>query len=139
MKWDYKFATLALLLVLFASSASAQTVERTIDLSSLGWGLVTPHMVETDGNPATEEWAIQGTFFGFSVNQGGNWRVVAVRNGGLCVGEWFNPGAGTVALTRGVDGRSRLLVTETAYNWKVNNIPQQTARVVLLDTPNCQQ
>jgi hypothetical protein len=105
-------------------TSSAQTVERTIDLSAFGWGRVYAHPVDTDGTPLTEEWAVQH-------QDTQHWRVIAVRGGGLCIGPWFDPrpsamygvSIGTVA------GRSKLLVAPA--------FTSATLTIVSLQTPGC--
>lgn len=84
-----------ILFLLVSSVASAQTVERTIDLSQLGYGNIDAQPVEVDGNPATEEWLLwEQTFLGT-----GRMRVVAVR-ASLCVGDWFDPKQSSISTVR---------------------------------------
>jgi hypothetical protein len=111
--------------LLFAVPASAQTVERTIDLSELGWGHVQAVPVDTDANPATEEWAIRS----MTTN---HWRVVAVREHGLCVGDWFDPRpSGLYGVTVAtIGGQSKLLVTKA--------FTAGPLLIVRLDTPRCE-
>ena len=76
-------AALALLLVLTSSPAFAQTLESTIDLSSLGWGqLDMPLSVETDGDLSTREWLVRSIETNKLI-------VLAERDGRLCAGDWF--------------------------------------------------
>lgn len=118
-----------------AAVVSAQTVERSFDLSSLGWGMISAELVNTDDDPTTEEWAVQG-FDGFFGNYG-LWRVVAIRPSGACIGPWFDPrpnGSYAATVTLQKEGRARLVVSDTSYvGWQV----QQTLTVVRLDTPTC--
>jgi len=99
----------------------AQTIDRTIDLSHFGWGWVEAYPADTDGIPATEEWAVRS----FTTGQ---WRVIAVR-ASLCIGPWFTPTgygpfAGVSVVT--VGGRSQLRVGTG-----------QLFTLVSLDTPTC--
>ncbi len=115
----------ALVLVLVLSvPVAAQTVETTLELSSLGWGLLdTPHSVETDGDLATREWLIRSL-------ETNRFRVVAERDGRLCVGAWFAPMPtlfGSAALQR--IGLLHKLVARTFSG---------TFTVVSLDTPACE-
>lgn len=119
---------LAVLFVCSPASAPAQTVERTIDLSALGWGTIEATPAETDGNTQTEEWVAHS----YDTNQ---WRVVAVRPEGLCAGPWFlppgvgtNPFIGVEIIT--VAGRSKLKVSGGVY--------AQTFTLIALSTPDCQ-
>ena len=120
-------ATLALVFALVAVPAFAQSQRTTIDLSAFGWGTVEAFPVDTDGVPFTEEWAIRS----FDTNQ---WRVVAVRPEGLCVGAWFavsdgsNPFIGT-QLVR-VGATDKLKVSTGVYS--------QVFTLVSLDTPPCE-
>jgi hypothetical protein len=41
----------------------------------------TAALIDADGNPATQEWAIQ---------YNGQWRVAAIRSS-ICLGPWFDP------------------------------------------------
>jgi hypothetical protein len=90
-----KVIALVVALLALSSPAFAQTVERTIDVSAMGWGPVQVHAVETDGDPATEEWLVfqltwqkpaEDKWRRFDL-----YRVVAVRDGGPCIGDWFDP------------------------------------------------
>jgi hypothetical protein len=87
-------ALLVVALLTLSSSAFAQTVERTIDVTAMGWGPVQVHAVETDGDPTTEEWLVSqlpwqwldGRWHRFDL-----YRVVAVRDNAPCIGDWFDP------------------------------------------------
>jgi hypothetical protein len=118
-------------LLALPGSAFAQTVERTIDLSQFGWGKVSATPVNADGNPATEEWLIQSRD---SLNP--RYRVVAVRNGGLCVGEWFNPipegQFGTHPVLGRIGNRDVLVINSAALF-----APTSALTIVSLDTPQC--
>jgi hypothetical protein len=98
---------MACALVVAAATASAQTVERVIDLGGLGWGrLEVPTGIDTDGNPQTVEWLIQSldTY---------QYRVVAERNGAICAGPWFAAGTSLFQAVRleKVGPTHKLLVT----------------------------
>jgi hypothetical protein len=127
--------TLAALLALSAP-ALAQTVERTIDLTQFGWGRVQAIPVDTDGNPNTEEWAVQGTDFWDTQNANtGKWRVVAVRQGGLCVGDWFDPRPvpqAAASIVR-INGRDKLMATDAS----AFSVGSGRLTIVSLDTPQC--
>jgi hypothetical protein len=88
-------ALLVVAMLSLSSSVFAQTVERTIDLGALGWGQVQVQAVETDGDPATEEWLVFQLTWQKLPNDNWRrfdlWRVVAVRDNGPCVGDWFDP------------------------------------------------
>jgi hypothetical protein len=110
-----------------------QTLERTIDLSGLGWGkLSRPLPVDTDGNPHTNEWVVQSA----ELPRLGQWRVVAERPGGLCIGEWFDPRespASAITLVR-EGGRDKLLVSHgSAFDFGLG----QRYDLIRLDTPAC--
>lgn len=111
--------------VLFASSASAQTVEAVIDLNALGWGPVTgPQSVETDGDLTTFEWLVRRLF----TNQ---MRVVAERGDGICAGPWFDPAAGDAQTIVTVQRRGLTHILVVAP-------PRGQALIVSLDTPVCE-
>ncbi len=99
-----------------ASVASAQTIERRIDLSFLGLGLIDGQRAEVDGNPATEEWVLWEKVYGDGINgheQTGRWRVALVRSA-ICLGQWFDPKTAwhaSVTVTRYGD-RDKLVVRE---------------------------
>ena len=114
----------ALVAALASVSVSAQQVERTVDLASLGWGQVDATPVDTDGNDATEEWLVQ------TVALPPQYRVVAVRPSGMCAGPWFQPSDGmdSVALVE-IGGVSKLKLTRLfAFG---------VLRIVSLTTPAC--
>lgn len=69
--------------VALSAPLSAQRVT-LIDLSQFGWGVIAhPVSVNTDGNPATQEWLIGPMF-------SRDRRVVAVQpDGRVCVGVWM--------------------------------------------------
>lgn len=71
--------------VLCASTLSAQTLVREINLSAFSWGIAEARPVETDGQPHTVEWLLRVTRF----DTGYVWRVVLERPEGLCFGPWF--------------------------------------------------
>lgn len=73
-----------LVLVFSASTASAQTVEATLDPTTLGIGAIeVPQAVDTDGNEGTQEWLVKSVMTL-------DYRVIAVRaDGSLCMGDWF--------------------------------------------------
>lgn len=117
------FAACAVAVLLFVP-VSAQTVDRVIDLGSLGWGrLEVPKGIETDGNPATTEWLVQSldTYA---------YRVVAERNGGICAGPWFQAGTTLFQAVRleKVGPTHKLLVTTMGA--------AQITQIALL-TPSC--
>lgn len=71
--------------VLSSSVLSAQTKSR-VNLMSLGWGtLLSVDDVNTDGNEATEEYLVSRAYEVFNRE----FRVVALRDGRICAGEWF--------------------------------------------------
>lgn len=115
--------TIAFVLAMSVSASAAQTVERMIDLSALGWGTVVEHAIDADGNPHTEEWAIES----LETHQ---WRVVAVRSGVICAGPWFTPAGFVPFFTSArpitIGGATKLRVgTQTQF------------RIVRLDVPPC--
>lgn len=118
----------AILALAFASlmlvSASAQTVESTLDLSALGWGgLDTPEPIETDGDFTTREWLIRS----YETNL---FRVVAELGEGLCAGPWFQPKShpfSPVALRR--VGLTHVLL--------VREVGRDVVTIVRLETPAC--
>lgn len=114
----------ACVLVASLVTVSAQTIDRVLDLSALGWGrLESPKGIDTDGNPATIEWLIQSldTF---------QYRVVAERNGGICAGPWFSAGGNLFQVTHleKVGPVHKLLVSVMGAN--------QITQIALL-TPSC--
>ncbi|MCC6989957.1 MAG: hypothetical protein IT181_13210 [Acidobacteria bacterium] len=118
------------LLLLVGASLSAQTIERTLDVNALGYTQHDVRPVDTDGNPATEEW------LAVPKQAGGLYQVIAISSaGGGCFGTWFNPGAGfySSATTVGRLGvRDVLLVREYIVFG-----PGPTLRVVGLTRPPC--
>jgi hypothetical protein len=120
---------------LFAVPATAQTVERTIDLSALGWGKLTkPLPVDTDGNPATREWVVQSA--DFDNGRLGHWRVITERAEGLCVGDWFDPRRTPSSSAHLVteDGRDKLIVSHGSI---LSFGTDGRYDIVRLDTPRC--
>jgi hypothetical protein len=120
-----RLAFAALAFAALATASSAQSVERSIDLTQLGWGHVTATPVDIDGDRLTEEWLVEQTATGL-------YRVVAVRAGGLCLGAWFNPrppATFTAVVLGRLAGRDVLLV---------RNSFASVLTVVTLDTPACQ-
>lgn len=122
----------AAVVLLFTTSATAQTVEREINLAALGWGAVEAWPIDTDGHPETEEWLVRAPATPFTFIT--TYRVVAVREDardGLCIGDWFNPRATTpyakIALMR-LGRVDKLRVDEPG-----------TLRIVSLDTPPCER
>lgn len=74
-------------LVMLSAAADAQTVETTTELESLGYGEIgTPRAIETDGDEHTREWLITRQFF-----IADQFRVLAIRDGRVCAGKWFQP------------------------------------------------
>jgi hypothetical protein len=75
--------TLALVLAL-AFTTAAPASAQTIDLAALGNGLIgLPTAIETDGNPATQEWLVTQLF-------SSNRRIVRVTaQGAVCQGPRF--------------------------------------------------
>jgi hypothetical protein len=65
-----------------------QTLERTIDLSGLGWGKVQVLPVEADGLAHTREWLVTRLD---AADAPEAYRVVVERPGGYCAGGWFLP------------------------------------------------
>jgi len=137
---------LALACVFVTSSASAQTVDRQIDLSSLNWGDVTVRPVDTDGKAGSEEWVVQRTIadvYG-SVTA---FRVVAVRNGRACWGEWFTPESPdrspfvTVQFAIIRDGQTDKLMQTTRTGVSLFGytppVPTHIVTLIRLDTPGC--
>lgn len=126
---------LAFVLVASASVASAQAIEQVIDLAGLGWGAITAQPIDTDANPSTDEWLVQPA----SDPRPLKFRVVAVRNGRLCIGDWFFPRLNLhgFALLDGYtvekrEGRDKLifLMHFGMPEWR-------ELTVVSLDTPEC--
>jgi hypothetical protein len=120
---------------LFAFPATAQTVERTIDLSGLGWGRIDLTAVDADGDPRTREWLVT------TLDDAGDpqsYRVVAERSGSYCTGHWFTPQARradawvTVKVITEA-GAHKLLVTE---RWGFFG-HGMTVRTIRLDLPSC--
>lgn len=121
----------ALLVLLLAAPAAAQTVEIEIDLAPLGYSAHTLHPAEADGNPATEEWLAVPRWFG------GLYQVLAVApDGHTCTGDWFAPADGLAgaSVTKERRGdRDVLIVREAALF-----LPRtQIERVVGLTRPPC--
>lgn len=121
---------LAALALLVASSAAAQTIEATYPLT--GWGPVQVTALELDGKPGTQEWAVRAITYGMSER----FRVVVVREGRVCVGDWFEV-AGTVASgavsIQTVSGRSKLVLVQRAIF-----VGENSVRVVAFDRPSCE-
>ena len=69
-----------------ASFASAQTIEDRISLHTLNWGHIAIQPIDADGDPTTDEWLVRTL-----PNGPWRYRVVAVRQQRICVGEWFSP------------------------------------------------
>lgn len=119
---------LAAAFALLASSASAQTVEATINPLALGFGYIeVPQAVETDGNEATQEWLLKSTTTG-------EYRVIAVSaEGRMCSGGWF-PGRTAVGWFAPPElqkvGGVHKLISRDALNG--------TIVVTKLDTPVCE-
>lgn len=119
--------------LLFVSvPAFAQTVERTIDLPSIGWGSIAVHDVDTDRDPSTTEYAVEGTDY-FNGNMG-LWRIVAIRTEGICVGEWFDPRPAGAMVSSVILTGSKLVVKA----WVGFPPIGQQLTIVRLDTPTCQ-
>lgn len=77
------------LFVLAASvHLSAQTVERSIDVSAFGYEAHNVRPVDADGDASTEEWLAEPR------QTGGRYQVIAVGAAGVCFGAWFDPGDG---------------------------------------------
>jgi hypothetical protein len=96
----------------------AQAPMVRMDLAGLGWGVISqPVSVDTDGDPATEEWIIGGLFTSQK-------RIVAMRPQGLCVGPWFTVSPEWTLQVRG--GRT----VYTRLVWPVFD-------VMTLQTPVC--
>jgi hypothetical protein len=120
-------AVVAAFVVVAVSVGSAQTVESTLNLSSLGWGnLDTPRSIETDGDFSTREWLISSADTGL-------WRVVAERAGGICAGPWFNPLNGANPFGTVLDVQRVGLV----HKLLVRTLGQNVVTVIRLDTPGC--
>lgn len=117
----------AALFVLLVSPVSAQTVESSIPLNTLGWGAIDlPVSVETDGDFSTREWLIRRANF-FAAE----FRVVAERDGKVCAGPWFTPPVSsfsTVDIQR--IGVVHKIVAKSAGS--------DVVYVVSLDTPICE-
>lgn len=119
---------LVIVFVLGAASASAQTVEATLNPLSLGLGYIeVPQSIETDGNDATQEWLVKSTATG-------EFRVLAVlADGRLCKGEWF-PGRAAAGWFAPPElqkvGGVHKLISRDALNG--------TIVVTSLDTPVCE-
>jgi hypothetical protein len=117
------------LVALFAVAAQAQQVQRYVDFSGYGWGTVEIHLIDTDGIISTNEWAVKSTDPNRSTyNQ---WRVVAERNGRMCVGAWFSPtvyGPGVQIISPWF--RSRMIVTS---GWDASRFYE----ILLLSPPPC--
>lgn len=84
------------------------------------WGVLVgrPISVNTDGDDTTEEWLVSQLFTARK-------RVVAVRDGRLCPGEWFEAANDQWALEE-IAGKHAL----TRFNWP-------TLDIMWLDTPVC--
>ena len=121
-------AAFALSFVLIASSASAQSVIRHLDLSQLGWGNIEVHEADVDGNPATIDWAIEG-IDPWGGNQG-QWRVVTERPDGVCVGGWFQPSENVYADVKVSRGGDHLII-------KSRSIFTTELTLVKLNAPQC--
>ena len=112
-----------LVLVFSASTASAQTVEATLDMSALGWGpLALPQSIETDGDLNTFEWLLKRATWTVMLPEV---RIVAERDGGTCSGPWFTlPSAAWSVQRRGL---IHIIVAQDA----------QDVKIIRLDTPVC--
>lgn len=111
-----------LLVLALAVPVSAQTVESTIDLAALGWGPVEiPAKINTDRDTTTQEWLVRSVTTRM-------YRVVALRDGGLCVGDWFFPTIGWTVETKMTPDPATF---ETLDLFGV-------MRTVKIDTPVCQ-
>ena len=118
--------SLLVLFVLAASPVFAQTIERSIDLLAFGWGpLDTPISVETDGDFSTSEWLVK------TVDGTNRYRVVAERNGAICVGAWFTPSPSPFSAV----SLQRVGVT---HKLVVRPYGGTTVTLLSLDTPVCQ-
>lgn len=122
---------LALFVLASLAAASAQTVERSLDVNALGYANHEIRLVDADGNPGTEEWLAVPKL------PGGLYQVIAIgSSGGACFGAWFNPAAGfyASAVTVGRLGvRDVLLVREFVFLGGQG----PTLRVVGLTRPPC--
>lgn len=118
-RWNVRrIGLVGVVVAMMAGALHAQGPITQMDLSTLGWGYVSqPVAIETDGNPATEEWLVGVLFTARK-------RVVAVRPGGMCAGAWFEVGAEWTLTTRG--GRS----VYTRLLWPV-------FEVMTIQTPVC--
>lgn len=111
--------------VLVASPAWSQTVVRTIDLMSLGFGIVEAAQVEIDGDFSTEEWAIKKVDVAPAA-----WRVVTIRNNTPCVGPWFTP---TTSLWP--PEHVEIVRDGLIHRLKIGGWPRIT--IVAFDVPDC--
>ena len=127
-------------LVFVASAAQAQTVVATIDLAGLGFGKInTPRAVDIDGDPLTREWLIHAKVAAplpaherVAIRPRNRYRVVAERDGSLCVGAWFFAGPVSTAPDAAVEVQRVGLV-----DMLVANPADGYAYAIGLDTPAC--
>lgn len=151
---------LACAFVVAPCAPNAQTVVADFvipEVAKTPYRYVSARPVDADGNPATDEWLLRyeqppeagPTESPWIWNQ--QYRVVAIRNGRLCIGPWFRPlieptEEATVELRRYPDGRDRFLVNmtlgleELPPTEHTPGRPAQTytrVRVVDLDVPGC--
>jgi len=84
-----KITSAAVLFVLaLALPATAQTkapAVQSIDMNALGWGVMVamPQAIETDGDPATQEWLVPQVWTYQK-------RILKIKSdGAMCAGDWF--------------------------------------------------
>lgn len=119
--------TLVLVLAL-ATPAVAQTVTSVINLDDLGWGpLETPRPIDTDGSPFTTEWLVQSIATRA-------FRVVALRNGSVCAGDWFSPRDLAFGHPFTSSTVQRLGMTD---HMLITSVGNPRVVVVRLNTPDC--
>ncbi len=118
-----------------STTASAQTIERTIDITGFNWGAdVSARPVDTDGSPSTEEWLVQRPFNEFL--------VVTVRPGQVCVGEWFSPelpiwSATAVEIVRDGPVDKLIFTVLSGFSFPIVTSGTHVVKVIRLDTPSC--
>lgn len=129
---------MAAVLVFVAAGAQAQTVVATLELASLGFGRIdTPRLVDIDANPLTREWLIHAkprpAQQHVAIRPANRYRVVAEREGRLCVGAWFFAGPVSTAPDATVEVQRNGLV-----DMLVANPSDGFVYGISLDMPACQ-
>jgi len=121
-----KITSAALFVLAMTVTASAQTVEMTVDLNAeFGVGVVDRlESIDTDGDASTVEWLIHS-------NRTDEFMVIAVRPTGACLGPWF------LATAWAFDFSNVYVQKVGSVSKLVTRTWLGPVRVVSLDTPAC--